>query len=664
VTAVSSLLVALTLSVPFLPQTPALCGGASVAMVFRYWGDRHADVQQFAPLVDRRAGGIADEVLVEAVRQRNWDATPLVGSIDILRARLEAREPLILLIEDRPNRYHYVVAVGVDDESVVVHDPTWGPHRKYSIPDLTRRWAAARNWALLIRQRSPAPSPAASRATGVESSAASSAPSASSSLSPCAQLLDRALDRLERDGLDTTADVLTRVVDTCPDSAPAHAELAAVRFAQQRLQDAQILAEKAVELDPSSMYAWDVLASSRFLQDDMDGALLAWNHAGKPQVDSVVIDGLARTRYSLVARVAGLTPNTTLTASAYRLAERRLHELPGQVAVRVGYKPEADGFATIHVALAERAAGPRGAVGWVAAGARTMVAREVEARVPGWTGMGEMWSGSWRWWSGRPRVVLEFAAPRIGGLRGISRVTASWERQTYAAGSAGPLVREERLHGGFTTGDWLTAETRYEVAAGLDSWDGRRRTMSIGGALERRMIDDRLSIEGRGSLFVPLSSQRRFTHGALTAAFRSSRVEAGFVQTIDAGLDLASVHAPLALWTGAGEGFARPPLLRAHPLIVDSALAGPAFGRDLWHVTVESRRWLAQPLLVKLGVAGFVDAALARNGFEENRRVSHVDVGAGLRVRVPGAGMLRADYARGTRDGRNRFSVGIIAERW
>ena len=56
VTALSSLLVALTLNVPFLPQTPALCGGAAVAMVFRYYGDRHADVQQFAPLVDRRAG--------------------------------------------------------------------------------------------------------------------------------------------------------------------------------------------------------------------------------------------------------------------------------------------------------------------------------------------------------------------------------------------------------------------------------------------------------------------------------------------------------------------------------------------------------------------------------------------------------------------------------
>ena len=40
------------LTVPFLPQTEALCGGAAAAMVLRYWGERHADVQQFAPLVE------------------------------------------------------------------------------------------------------------------------------------------------------------------------------------------------------------------------------------------------------------------------------------------------------------------------------------------------------------------------------------------------------------------------------------------------------------------------------------------------------------------------------------------------------------------------------------------------------------------------------------
>ena len=73
---------------PYLPQTPALCGGAAVAMLFRYWGDRRADVEQFAPLVDRRAGGIATDVLTQAVKDRQWEALVLRGSIDVIRHEL------------------------------------------------------------------------------------------------------------------------------------------------------------------------------------------------------------------------------------------------------------------------------------------------------------------------------------------------------------------------------------------------------------------------------------------------------------------------------------------------------------------------------------------------------------------------------------------------
>src|SRR5882672_9392113 len=98
-------------------------------MVFRYWGDAHADVQQFAALVDRRAGGIADDVLVNAVRARGWRALRINGSIDELKARLQRRQPVIVLIADRRDTYHYVVVTGIDGDRIVVHDPSWGPSR-------------------------------------------------------------------------------------------------------------------------------------------------------------------------------------------------------------------------------------------------------------------------------------------------------------------------------------------------------------------------------------------------------------------------------------------------------------------------------------------------------------------------------------------------------
>ena len=115
--------------VPYLPQTEALCGGAAAAMLFRYWGDRHASVQQFAPLVDRKAGGIADDALTKALRDRRWSAVRLAGSVATLRSELAAGRPPILLLEDRPLRYHYVVVVGIDEQGVSIHDPTWGPSR-------------------------------------------------------------------------------------------------------------------------------------------------------------------------------------------------------------------------------------------------------------------------------------------------------------------------------------------------------------------------------------------------------------------------------------------------------------------------------------------------------------------------------------------------------
>src|SRR5437868_4702356 len=88
-----SLAVSLAAGVPYLPQTEALCGGAAAAMVMRYWGDVHADPQTFGVLVDRRAGGIADRALIEAVRNRGWQAIQLADGFHELQERVAAGQP-------------------------------------------------------------------------------------------------------------------------------------------------------------------------------------------------------------------------------------------------------------------------------------------------------------------------------------------------------------------------------------------------------------------------------------------------------------------------------------------------------------------------------------------------------------------------------------------
>ena len=157
-----SLAASMAIDVPYLPQTDALCGGAAAAMVFRYWGDTHADAQEFAPLVDRRAGGIASGVLTDAVSRRGW-RTARAGSLDALAARVRDREPVIVLLPDRGDRYHYVVVTAVSDAAIGVHDPAWGPSRSIRTPDFEKAWQAAGFWSLVILPPPLGPGPAGRR---------------------------------------------------------------------------------------------------------------------------------------------------------------------------------------------------------------------------------------------------------------------------------------------------------------------------------------------------------------------------------------------------------------------------------------------------------------------------------------------------------------------
>ena len=68
---------------------------------------------------------------------------------------------------------------------------------------------------------------------------------------------------------------------------------------------------------------------------------------------------------------------------------------------------------------------------------------------------------------------------------------------------------------------------------------------------------------------------------------------------------------------------------------------------------------------MRLGVAAFVDVASASRGFSSQAPGALVDVGAGIRVRLPGSGeTIRADYAHGVRDGHDAVTFAIVARRF
>lgn len=644
---------AVHLDVPFVAQTVDLCGGAAAAMLFRYWGDTHASARQFEPLVDHRAGGIADTALVAAIRDRHWNADRVPGSIAALREELAARRPLMLLLEDRPGRYHYVVAVGADEHSVLLHDPTWGPDRRYSFETLQVAWKPSGFWTLRITPSSSLlPSPAAPPLVAPPRRARTT----------CDERLDAALDEIALRGLDHADAVLLPLAASCPDAAGPLREMAGVRFAQQRWLDASTFAAAALARDPRDAYAADVLGSSRFMRHDEAGALRAWNRASTPTLDTVKISGLTRTRYAQVTQALGLPVDGLLSADAFETARRRLQQFPMFTATRLSLRPLEDHYAAVDVAVVERGGPPRGVVPWAVAAVRAGLEREATVTSPGWSGQGETWTAGVRWWTRRPSASLAFAAPFTTGPRGVWRVDLGWARQTYGATTADD-IREDRLTGRLGVASWVRPNLRLDASVSLDGWQkpsGHFRTIGVETAVDQRLWRDRVSLSANAGRWFAPGAQRPFGSAWAAVEARTSAEPRRFVLAATGGGSLASADSPLALWNGAGDGRGRTPLLRAHPLLDDGRVEGPVFGRRLVFASVEAQHWLARPSLVRVALAAFADAAQAADRLASARGLPRqVDIGTGLRVRPPGgSGFLRVDYAHGVRDGADRVFIG------
>ena len=101
-----------------------------------------------------------------------------------------------------------------------------------------------------------------------------------------------------------------------------------------------------------------MLGTAEFLQRNHLEALRAWNHAGEPLNDLVRVDGLARTRYRVVADRLGIAPGDILTPARFERAERRLTELPASSVSRLEVAPIGGGLAEVRAAVLERPSMP------------------------------------------------------------------------------------------------------------------------------------------------------------------------------------------------------------------------------------------------------------------------------------------------------------------
>lgn len=649
------------LSVPYLPQTEALCGGAAAAMVMRFWGERDVYGDAFASLVDWSAGGIRTSALTGALEARGWQTSAGGGDLPRLRAEVALGRPVIALIEDRPGRYHYVVVVSAADGSpVVLHDPAIGPSRSLDASRFDVRWAKADRWMLVLRPPAKTAGSDRDSSTGdgrVSASTPKSSPDQQSEFDPgvaagCQVGMHEGIALAQRGEKDAARAAFKTAAIACPDAAAPWRELAGLDALDQDWENASRHARRAIETDRADEHAWRVLATAEYLRHrDLD-ALAAWNALGEPRIDLVDIKGLADTRYLVIANAIGIRPRELLTPGALRLAQKRVRDVPSVSTARVTFHPIEAGRAQVDATVVERPRAPLTYPAWIGIGLGAATNAEVAASLVNVSGGGDAIDITWRWWQHRPRIAASYAAPGPGG---IWRVESSRETQTFGSAT---VFEETRTTVGANVGNWLTPRLRVAGGAAIDRWSDRGQTLAASGRVQLWPVLERLGVEGAVTGW--RGSAGRFAAADLRAQWRSKVASAGTVWLGGGGYQLASRSAPASLWPGADTGHARSVLLRAHPLLEDGIIDGGVFGRRIAFATAEVQHWIEPKRLrlARVAPAAFLDVARATRGLPSSDTRLHYDAGAGIRIALLGFGVLRADVARGLRDGHTAFSVG------
>lgn len=648
------------LDVPFVPQSGELCGGAALAMVLRYWGMLGVLAEDFTALVEPGLAGIRTGALVNAVESYGWTAIPLPGTAAEVGHQLALGRPVIALIGAGSGSNHYVVLLARANGWVILHDPNVRPFRAVRESVFDAAWSESGRWALLVlpppkTNEQNAPDLATADSTTFE------APDTCDSMVEAGILLAQQGDTAEAELQFLAAQCLS------PASAAPLRERAGLRFRAEDWAGASRLAERALALEPGDASTWRFLAGTRFLADDVDGALSAWNHVSEPRTDLTRIDGLTRIRFSAVARQLNLPPGRLLTPSAFRQARRRLAEVPAQSEFLLSLRPLPGGHAQVNVTLLERPPVFDGPLEIGSIGIKALTGREIALDVASPTGNGELWTAGWRWWKDRPRVSLALTIPAAGGRPGIWRLDGFWERQAYGVpvgfGSSdttrASVSREQRRRTALSFADWLGPDLRMEVGAALDEWVGRGAHLSVEGRVETRWARDRLALVAGAARWVNLKHGAPFGTGDMSLRWSSNVLDGSDAWQVRMGVSSTTADAPLALWSGAGTGYGRAPLLRAHPLLDGGVLRGRVFGRTLAHGTIERQTWPWRLGIMQIGWALFLDGAKPWDTGQTGSIPWQVDGGTGLRLRSLGMkGQLRIDAARGLEDGNSAVSVG------
>ncbi len=151
------------LDVPFIRQVRYGCGPAAVAMVMQYWAREQPGldvtpaerINQTLPSFSKK--GLAGRKLQLYLEEHGFDAYVFNGELDDLRQHLLKGRPVIVCLGPKGPRepLHYTVAVGIDEQAVLLNDPARGKLVREDRERFRTAWKATGQWSMLVVPRRP-----------------------------------------------------------------------------------------------------------------------------------------------------------------------------------------------------------------------------------------------------------------------------------------------------------------------------------------------------------------------------------------------------------------------------------------------------------------------------------------------------------------------------
>ncbi len=521
---------------------------------------------------------------------------------------------------------------------------------------------------------------------------------------PCAEalsdILREARGLAEVGELESAAALLARALLRCPDDPGLLADLAGLRILQGDLVEAEVLATHLVGIVPRWSHAWELLALSRYLQDNAHGALHAWNQVDRPRVRSANVQLLdhdgARERNAdpYPGRLAGVIEHRALTAGTLVRGERRLGALPAADRARLGYRMVPGGEATVEGTVVLGATNPfsRPALWW-AHGFR-LLGRRIHLVSADPLGRLERWELSGTMEGTLHGAGLTLAHPTPGG-DGVWSWGLHHETGRYGSGRSGDAVRETSTRLAWSHTDWVSATMRGALRSRIEYRPERGTFVGAGagatllpptawGSLGAegtgwiRIREAGPDADGPGSVSRFGRTELRGVLHAIRSPLRTDDPDGEGMPTGSGrsgmGLDLrGSIHwasegIPPDLSPRMGAGGNTSLLMRAHSDLDDQGVIQTGFPGTAWaHGGIEAHRPMGSVGPVGLGVAMFAEGVRVlspeRSLATATDRRGAVHVGGGVRARIPWVdGWLRADWGIDPSDGTSAFSAAWFRE--